>query len=85
MDKKHLYHYGFIVLLFAMGLTVIAIFSPTKQLQMLFVLLIAICYIGWGIVHHAIHHDLTAKIVIEYVLIASLGISIILFILQGSI
>ena len=54
-----------------------------KQLQVLVVILTSIFYVAWGIIHHIIHHDLSIKIVVEYTIIGSLGMSIILFFLKG--
>ena len=41
-------------------------------------------YVLWGILHHLTNHDLHARIVIEYILIGSLGLSIIFFLLSVS-
>jgi hypothetical protein len=35
--------------------------------------------------HHAGNHTITAKIVIEYILIGSLGLTVILFLLKGGL
>jgi len=41
-------------------------------------------YVLWGIMHHLLNHDLHVKIVVEYMLIGSLGLSIVFFLLRVS-
>ncbi len=50
---------------------------------MIIVVGMSTAYLVFGIVHHLLNHDLVAKIVIEYVLIAMLGIAAALFIFRG--
>ena len=84
MFKKvhdHIGYYISLVLILAFGFLLTSLASPNKQLQMAVIILTTFFYVAWGIVHHLINHDLTTKIVVEYVLIGSLGLTIILFIL----
>lgn len=83
--KKHLGYY--ISLLFILFLSVMLIvqFSYSKQLQMLTVVMATLIYIVLGIIHHKENHDLSSKIVIEYVLIGSLGMVIVFFLLKGGL
>ncbi len=81
--KNHLIYYSLLVSALVGGLILIAAYSPDKQLQMLIVVGISFLYLLIGIVHHLINHDLVAKIVIEYVLIAMLGIAAAFFIFKG--
>lgn len=50
-----------------------------------FVGLFALVYVIWGILHHAVHHSVTLRVVIEYIVVALLGVAIIIFILNGGI
>lgn len=80
--NKHIGYYLSLVLILSLGL--LLTFSITdKQSQMLIIALTAFFYVGWGILHHFIHHELTPKIVVEYVLIGSLGLTLIFFLLKG--
>lgn len=81
--KKHRFYYVIIFLIIAMGLILVSQSQYGKGYQLIVVGTIAFCYVLWGIVHHYAHHDITAKIVLEYVLIASLGMVALLFLLQG--
>lgn len=80
--KKHALYYFFLALILLLGF-LIAASSSDKQFQAETISITSLFYILWGIVHHRIHHDLTAKIVVEYTLMAALGGSIIFFILKG--
>jgi len=52
---------------------------------MLLVIGMGILYTFWGILHHGLEHTISAKIVIEYILISSLGVAVIFFLLRGGI
>jgi len=80
--KRHVFYYFFLVLILVLGF-LIAAASPDKQFQAMTITITSLFYILWGIVHHHIHHDLTAKIVVEYTLMAGLGGAVIFFILKG--
>lgn len=80
--KNHYIYYTFLAIIIVLGIT-LALQMTTKGMQMAVVILTTFLYIGGGIVHHALEHDINAKIVIEYILIGSLGMSIVLFLLQG--
>lgn len=82
MLKKH---FGYYISLFAILFLgfLIAYSSADKQFQFLIAVLTAFLYALWGILHHAINHELTAKIMVEYVLMAALGTALIFFLLKG--
>lgn len=44
---------------------------------MAIVISVAIGYFVWGLVHHAIHGDLYWPVVVEYAVIASLGLVVV--------
>lgn len=84
--KKIESHFGYYISLAAilfMGFYIAFLFSYSQELQMLVIVLTAFFYVGWGVLHHALHHELTTKIVIEYILIGAIGIGIIFFVLKG--
>ena len=83
--KKHLGYYVSLLIVLILATILILQFSFNKQLQMLTVVITTLLYIIFGIIHHKENHDLTAKIVIEYVLIGSLGMIIVSFLLKGGI
>lgn len=80
--KNHLGYYLSLLLILSAGF-VIAYNSSDKQFQLQVSVMTAFFYAFWGILHHAINHELSPKIVVEYVLMAALGITLVLFLLKG--
>jgi hypothetical protein len=80
--KKHYGYYAGLLIIALGGLFLITRTGVDYQLKMLLIVLITLFYIVWGVLHHYIHHDLTVKIVLEYVLIGSLGITLIFFLIK---
>jgi hypothetical protein len=83
--RSHIGHYIVLLLILGLGFVMAVLASPNKQLQLVAMVMTTFFYIAWGILHHLINHDLTAKIVIEYVLIGSFGLSAVFFILKGGL
>lgn len=85
MTKKdyHLGYYFFLITILALGIIAVWLLAPNKDLQMIAFIALSIIYALIGIIHHLIDHDLVGKIVIEYILIAVLGIAAALFIFKG--
>ncbi len=86
MTKKineHILYYISLTAIFALGAFLIYSVSSNKQLQMLIFVLMAFFYVVWGVLHHFINHEITSKIVVEYILIATLGVAIMFFLLKG--
>ncbi|MEK9176209.1 MAG: hypothetical protein AAB520_02075 [Patescibacteria group bacterium] len=81
--KKHFLYYLLLGSVLTFGLVLILSASPDRGLQMLFLGFLSLIYAAIGIAHHLINHDLVFKIVVEYVLIACLGIAIAFFIFKG--
>ncbi|MBI4079290.1 MAG: hypothetical protein HY429_03280 [Candidatus Levybacteria bacterium] len=81
--KKHVVYYLFLTIFFALGIILLSQFSYDKRMQGEISVGIIVVYVFWAIAHHVVHHDVTAKIVIEYVLMGSLGITLLLFLLRG--
>lgn len=75
--KKHKLDYSILAVLSG-GFALYSVFfyhSPTNLF--LATVLFTLCYIVWGVWHHAHSHHLTGKIVLEYFLVAALGIVIV--------
>lgn len=82
---KHVVHYSGLIFLMLLGVGVSIITFYNRQLQMIAVLCTVVLYVLWGILHHHLHHDLSSKIVVEYVLIGALGMVVVFFFLRGGI
>ena len=76
------YYLSLGVILF-LGFLFVYSVSPDRYLQFFGIIGTSVMYAVWGIMHQGKSHMLVAKIVIEYVLIAALGIAVALFVLKG--
>jgi hypothetical protein len=83
--KTHLGYYLSLLAILLLGLLLILFTSPNLKLQSFVILTTAFFYILWGVLHHLINHELSLRIVIEYVLIGVLGLSIIFFMTMGGL
>lgn len=87
MIRKHIKHHGKhhlgLVLFLLLSITLAYYSRSNKQLEMIIIVLMVSLYVLWGVVHHAFMHRLTTKIVIEYIAMASLGLTIALFLIKG--
>ncbi len=71
---KHKAYYLSLSVIFIMGLALMLVAKHNPQLRMMAILMMAFFYVLWGIVHHILDHDMSVRIVIEYVLLGALGI-----------
>lgn len=81
--ETHFVYYFFLATVLLVGLMVTWRLGPDKNLQMISLVILSIGYAVIGILHHLHTHDLVGKIVIEYVLVAALGIAAAFFIFKG--
>lgn len=84
-ENSHLGYYISLTVLLLLGFTLASLFSFDKKLQMIIVVITVLFYVVWGILHHLINHDLSIKIVVEYILIGSLGLTAVFFLLKGGL
>lgn len=83
--KKHLWYYLSFFVILGGGIFLVLQSQGDKILQLNFVILLAILYIVWGLLHHLVHHSMSIKIMIEYIVVALLGIAVVFFILNGGL
>lgn len=82
--KEHIVYYVSLAIIIVLGIIIALQFPHNKQVQMMAVVITTFFYVGFGIVHHRENHDVSAKIVVEYMLIGALGMTIASFFLLGS-
>lgn len=75
---RHLPHYLSLIGIFLAGIVGFALFSYDRVFQAIIAISLAVSYVSWGIIHHQIHKELYLAVVIEYLVVASLGLIIIL-------
>ena len=80
--RKHLWYYVSFLAAELTGLGLVLYFAYDKNLQFLAVCFMTSFYIGWAILHHYHHHNVTIKIVIEYILMGLLGVVVSFLIFQ---
>lgn len=80
--RKHRLYYFLLISILLLGFSLVVVSSPDRILQGQFIVATGICYFLFGTVHHIQNHDFHVKIVVEYALIASLGIASALFMLK---
>lgn len=83
--KKHLGYYLSFILIVLASIFLVFQNNGDKNLVLLFVSLFAASYIVWGVLHHLVHHSINLRIVVEYIVVAALGVAIVFFILNGGI
>ena len=83
LDRQHIVHYLIILGILFLGFSLFAFFGSNKTSQLIVGILIAFLYLCYGVIHHFLEHDLTIKIVVEYVLVALLVAVLFIFIRGG--
>lgn len=82
---KHIPHYVIVLSIFIVIFLSRLFFAFDEKLFIKTLYLLAFIYVVWGIAHHCLEHDLTFKIVVEYILIAAVAMLIILLALRGGL
>jgi hypothetical protein len=75
--NKHIPHYLSLMAILLAGVVGFYLFSYDRLFQAAVGVSIAVSYVAWGIVHHLIHDDLYPSVIVEYILVASLGLVIV--------
>ncbi|CAN5318636.1 hypothetical protein BH10PAT1_BH10PAT1_4050 [soil metagenome] len=71
--KKHLSHYFSLFGILIASVIGFVIFGYDKNFQFAIIAAASAGYFCWGIVHHYIHRDLNLQVLIEYLMIATVG------------
>lgn len=78
---KDLKHYLFLMAILSIGFGLFWIFNFNRQIQIWITIGLGVAYVLWGIMHHAIKKELHFRIIWEYLLVAILACTIIIFLL----
>lgn len=81
--KKHPDYYIALILLLLCSGWLLFLFSYNKVLQLGIFIGMTLAYIVAGLLHHRFHHDFYPKIMVEYILIGTLGIAVFALLLAG--
>ena len=74
--SKHLPHYISLIGILIAGILGFYFFSYDRFFQTAIVIALALSYVSWGIIHHAIHKDICLSIIMEYIAVSILGVVI---------
>ena len=74
---RDIQHYIPLVGIFLAGILGFLMFSFDRVFQATLAVGLAIAYVFWGLVHHHIHKDLHISVILEYIVIAVLGVVIV--------
>jgi hypothetical protein len=69
-------HYFPLLGIFIAGIVGFSIFLYDKTFQIIIASAIAVAYVVWGVIHHLIKKDLYLSVVVEYMVVATLGLVI---------
>lgn len=69
-----IFHYLSLFIVFILAFTSFRFFPFDRFMQVGIAVATSAAYIVWGIVHHAIHRDLSLSVILEYIVIGSLGL-----------
>ncbi|MFC1649197.1 hypothetical protein ACFL2C_00605 [Patescibacteria group bacterium] len=75
---KEFNHYLPLIGIILAGTLGVILFSYDQVFQAILAIVVAACYVLWGLVHHHLHHDLEFNVFVEYLAIASIGVMIVL-------
>ena len=71
---RHLPHYASLFGILFVGTLAFVFFSYDRVFQMGVALAVAVSYVVWGAIHHYIHKDLHFAVIVEYLVVAILGL-----------
>jgi hypothetical protein len=71
---KHLPHYTSLIGILLAGALGFYLFSYDRLFQASVASAVAVAYVAWGLIHHHLHKDLHWTVVVEYLVVASLGL-----------
>lgn len=75
--KEHTNHYAMLGSWLALGVFLFVFLGYSTVLRFAVVIVFALGYVVWGVVHHHLNRDLSGEIVLEYVLIALLTVVVV--------
>lgn len=80
LHDRDIMHHILLAIILSAGLVTVWGFTGSPGMQFTAGTVTAVAYVGWGVFHHYHDGDLHMKSMIEYVLLALLGIVILAFI-----
>lgn len=76
--SKHAPHYISLFGIIILAIVGFYIFSWDRAFQIAILVGVAVAYVAWGAVHHSIHKNFSLSVFLEYVVVATLGLTVVL-------
>ncbi len=71
---RHISHYAVLLCLMVAGLIALTLTGKSTPLHTLILIVIAVAYFFWGVIHSMLERQLHSEIVMEYLLMSLLGL-----------
>lgn len=78
---KELKHYLILLAILMIGFWFYWLFNFNRQIQVWITIGLGCAYVLWGMIYHTARHELYLRIVLEYLLVAGLACSLVIFLL----
>lgn len=78
---KEIKPYLILLTILAIGFWFYWLFNFNRQIQVWITIILGSVYVLWGIIYHALKKELYFKVVLEYLLVAGLSCSLVIFLL----
>lgn len=74
--SKHIAHFTPLIGILVISFIGYLAFSYDKTFQIAVVIAASVAYVTWGLIHHHLHDEIYAQVILEYIAIAVLGMVI---------
>ena len=71
-------HYIILIGILLCGLVAFLFTQGSHELQLIVSVTTAVAYVAWGMIHHAVNGDLHPKVVVEYALIGTIAVMLLM-------
>lgn len=78
---EDLKHYLSLMTILSIGFGLFWLFNYNRQAQVGVTLAISAAYVLWGIVHHSIKKDLHWRVILEYLVVAAIASTLVIYLL----
>ena len=82
--SKHMPHYAGLLGIFVLGVIGFVVFRYDQVFQYSLAIALSVSYVVWGIIHHWLHKDLHASVIVEYMAIATLGLVVMIGLISST-
>lgn len=79
---KDLKHYLALMAILSIGFGLFWVFNYNRQAQIGVTLVIAAFYVLWGIVHHSVKKDFHWRVILEYLVVATIASLVVIYLLM---